>query len=57
MTRKKPCLFIQYGVKNKNVEKASPGHTNTFDLDPGCYQAPIDLLVNFVFDHQDGIEF
>jgi len=57
MTRKKPCLFIQYGVKNKNVEKASPGHTNTFDLDPDCYAAPIDLLVNFVFDHMNGIEF
>ena len=44
-------------IKNKNVEKASPGHTNTFDVDPGCYQAPLDLLVNFVFDHMGGIEF
>lgn len=56
LSRKKPCVFISFGVKDPQVEKASPVHSDTFDIHPDSYQAPIDLAVGFVFDHMDGFE-
>ena len=56
LTRKKPCLFVNFGVKNPGVEKERPVHTTTFDIDPECYQPAIDFVAGFVFDNMNGIE-
>ena len=56
LTRKKPCLFVNFGVKGKGVEKASPVHSTTFDIDPESYQPVLDFVTGFVFDNMNGIE-
>lgn len=56
LTRKKPCLFVNFGGKDPAGTKI-PVHTTKFDIHPDSYAAPIDLVTGFVFDNMNGIEF
>ena len=57
LTRKKPCLFISFGVKDPAAEKGIPVHTTKFDIHPDSYAAPLDLIYNFVLENMNGIDF
>ena len=57
LTRLKPCVYFGFGIKGKGVKNASPVHSDTFDIHPDSYAAPIDLMTDFVFANMDGIEF
>ena len=58
MTRKKPCVLFRLGITNeKNPDTKAPLHNGHFDLDENCFVTGMDMFVNFVLDHQDGIEF
>lgn len=57
LTRKKPCLFINFGVKDPAVAKGNPVHTVNFDIHPDSYAAPIKLMTTFVFENMKGIDF
>ena len=56
LTRKKPCLFVNFGVKDPNKGRI-PVHTTKFDIHPDSYATPVDLMFNFVMENMDGIEF
>ncbi len=57
LTRKKPCLFVNFGVKEPTAKKGIPVHTTKFDIHPDSYAAPIELVTTFVFENMNGIEF
>ena len=57
LSRLKPCCYMLFGIRPVGVPKVSPVHTNTFDIDPDSYAAPIEVMTGFVFDHMDGIDF
>ena len=57
LSRKKPCLYISFGVKDPETRKERPVHTTNFDIHPDSYAAPIELMTTFVFENMNGIEF
>ena len=58
MTRVKPCVLFRLGSTNpENPDTLAPLHNGHFDLDEGCFETGINMFVNFVLDHQDGITF
>lgn len=56
ISRKKPSVMFRLGIGN-HVEKspAAPLHSSNFFVDEDCFKYSIDLFVNFVTDHQNGI--
>ena len=56
LTRVKPCLFTQFGIKPLGVEKVAPAHNCKFALDETSFEAPLKLHIHFVLDYMDGIE-
>lgn len=56
LSRKKPCLFMFFGVKPYGVASVPPVHNAHFDMDPESFEAPIKMLTGFIFDHMDGFQ-
>ena len=58
MTRVKPCVLFRLGSTNaENPDTLAPLHNGHFDIDENCFKTGMDMFVNFVLDHQDGISF
>ena len=59
LSRKKPCVFFRLGITDPaDPERTShPLHNDRFDVDERCFETGIPVFVNFVLDHQDGIDF
>ena len=56
LSRKKPCLFTQFGTKPVDVAKVPPVHNSHFSLDETSFEAPLKLHINFVLDNMNGVE-
>ena len=59
ISRKKPSVLFRLGVTNPDdpTDTAYPLHNVRFDADERCFDTGIRVFVNFVLDHQDGIQF
>ena len=56
LTRKKPCLYTQFGSKPLGTEPVSPNHNARFILPNESMETPIRFFIQFVKDHMNGIE-
>ncbi len=57
LSRKKPCVLFTLGSKGENPDTHNALHNDHFDVDEDCFKVSVPLFVQFVLDHQDGIEF
>ncbi len=57
LSRKKPCVLFQLGTRGADPNTGCALHNDHFDVDEACFRVSIPTMVQFVLDHQDGIQF
>ena len=53
----KPGSFMRLGVKPADKEKVPGVHNDCFDIDESALSVGVNVYLQFILDHQNGIEF
>ena len=56
-TRRKPCMAYQIGTQNDDPRSALPLHNPNIIFDEACFGPAMGVMVQFVLDNQNGIQF